>query len=60
MHWWILISIAAAILVALNVVFRWASRDGGMDADIPRHHFRAEQDWRGLHRSPIDGPDRHR
>jgi len=42
------------------VVFRWASRDGGMDADIPRHHFRAEQDWRGLHRSPIDGPDRHR
>jgi len=60
MHWWILIPIAAALLVALKGVFRWASRDGGIDADIARHHFRAAQDWRGLHRSPIDDPDRHR
>jgi len=49
-----LIPIAAAISAALYGLFRWASDDSGIDAETARHHFRSEQDWRGLHRSSID------
>jgi len=55
-HWWILIPIAAAVLLSLYGLFRWASADAAIDAEIARERFRAEQDWRGLRRSGIDPP----
>jgi len=53
-HWWIVIPIAAAIVVALYGMFRWASGDPKIDEETAREHFRSEQDWRGLRRSTID------
>jgi len=53
-HWWILIPIAAAVVMALYGLFRWASGDPGLDEESGREHFRTEQDWRGLRRSTID------
>ncbi len=60
MHWWILIPIAVVVVISLYALFRWASQDPGIDVEIARDRFHAEQDWRGLRRSAIDAPDRHR
>lgn len=54
MHWWMLIPIAATILAALYGLFRWAAADPGIETERAKERFRAEQDWRGLHRSSID------
>lgn len=59
-HWLILFLIAAATLILLYGLFRWASADGGIDAEIPKERLRGKQDWSGLHRSAIDAPDRQR
>lgn len=60
--WWILISIAAAVLLSLYGLFRWASADSGIDDEIVKERFREEQDWRGLQRSGTDAtpPDSER
>ena len=61
MHWWMLIPIAAAVVIALCGLFRWASGAPEIDLENVRDHFREEQDWRGLHRSGIDAaPHRQR
>ena len=61
MHWWLLIPIAAVIVICLYGLFRWASGAPEIDMEETEEHFRAEQDWRGLHRSGIDAvPHRHR
>jgi hypothetical protein len=54
MHWWIYPILAAAALLALYGLFRWASAAPGIDADSDRERFRAEQDWRALRRSGVD------
>ena len=59
-HWWILVLIAAATVILLYGLFRWASADAGTDPDSAKEPFRGERDWRGLHRSAIDAPDRER
>jgi len=53
-HWWILIAIAAGVLASLYGLFRWASADTGVDAEIARERFQAEQDRRALRRSGND------
>ncbi len=52
--WWVLIPIAASVPFLLYRLFRWASGDLGIDAEIAKERYRAEQDWRGLHRSGSD------
>lgn len=52
--WWVLILVAASVPFLLYGLFRWASADPGIDAEIAKERFRAEQDWRGLHRSGSD------
>ncbi len=49
--WWILIPIAAAALLVLYGLFRWASAGPEIDAEAAREHFRAEQEWRALRRA---------
>jgi hypothetical protein len=61
MHWWMLIPIAAVILISLYGLFRWASGAPEIDVEEVRERFRAERDWQGLHRSGIDAaPHRQR
>jgi hypothetical protein len=59
-HWLILVLIAAATVILLYGLFRWASADAGTDAKIAKEDSRSEQDWCRLHRSAIDAPDRER
>jgi hypothetical protein len=59
-HWLILVLIAAATVILLYGLFRWASADAGVDAKIAKEDSSAEQDWCRLHRSAIDAPDRER
>ena len=54
MFWWVLIPIAASVPFLLYGLFRWASADAGIDAEIAKERYRAEQDWRGLYRSGSD------
>ena len=54
MHWWVLIPIAAVIVISLYALFRWASGAPEIDLQNAGEDFQAEQDWRGLHRSGID------
>ena len=60
MYWVILVVIAAATLILLYGLFRWASADARTEAESSRERFGAKQDWTGLHRSTIDAPDRQR
>jgi len=61
MHWWMLIPIAAVIVISLCGLFRWASGAPEIDVENARERFREEEDWRGLHRSGIDvAPHRQR
>ena len=61
MHSWVLIPIVAVIGIFLYGLFRWASGAPDIDVEDAREDFRAEQDWRGLHRSGIDAaPHRQR
>ena len=53
MHWLILVLIAAATVILLYGLFRWASADAGADAKITKEDFSGEQDWCRLHRSAI-------
>lgn len=61
MHWWMLIPIAAVIVISLYGLFRWASGAPELEVEDARERFRGEQDLRGLHRSGIDAaPHRQR
>jgi hypothetical protein len=51
MFWW---GLAIVVLVApflLYGLFRWASSDEGVEREVSRERFRAEQELRGLRRS---------
>ena len=56
MFWGVLIVLTVAVLFLLYGLFRWASKDPGIDREIAKHRFQAEQDLRGLHRSSGSGP----
>ena len=51
MFWWVLIPVAALVSLLLYGLFRWASADPGIDAEIAKERFRAEQEWREVRRS---------
>ena len=51
MSWWLLVLIAGAMALAVYGLFRWAAGDRGIDEEIGREQFRAEQNWRGGHRA---------
>ena len=52
--WWVLIPIAVSLPFLLYGLFRWASADPGIAAEIAKERYRAEHDWRGQHRSGSD------
>lgn len=45
---------AATILLAVYGLYRWASADPEIDAEIAKEQFREQQDWRSLRRSGSD------
>ena len=55
MFWGGLIVLIVAVLFLLFGLFRWASKDPGIDREIAKQRFQAEQDLRGLHRSSGSG-----
>ena len=55
MFWGGLILLTVAVLFLLYGLFRWASKDPGIDREIAKQRFLAEQDLRGLHRSSGSG-----
>ena len=55
MFWGGLIIVTVAVLFLVYGLFRWASKDPGIDREIAKQRFQAEQDLRGLHRSGGSG-----
>jgi hypothetical protein len=51
MSWWGLFAFVLAIPFLLYGLFRWASADPGIERDIAKDRFRAEQESRALRRS---------
>jgi hypothetical protein len=51
MSWWGLFAFVLAIPFLLYGLFRWASADPGIERDIAKDRFRAEQEGRALRRS---------
>jgi hypothetical protein len=49
--WWSLAAAVVAIPLLLIGVYRWASKDPGVEREIAKEQFRAEQELRGLRRS---------
>ena len=49
--WWGLLASVVAIASLLVGLYIWASRDPGIDHEIAKEHFQADQSLRGLHRS---------
>ena len=55
MFWGGLIVLIVAILFLFFGLFHWASKDPGIDREIAKQRFQAEQELRGLHRSSGSG-----
>jgi uncharacterized membrane protein len=53
--WGGLIVLTVAVLFLLYGLFRWASKDPGIDREIAKQRFQAEQDLRSLNRSGGSG-----
>ena len=51
MIWWGLVLLVLFIPFFLYGLFRWASSDEGIDRELSKERFRAEQEERGLRRS---------
>ena len=51
MLFWGLLAFAVVCLILLYGLFHWASADPGIDRDIAKDRFQAEQDWRAVRRS---------
>jgi len=51
MFWWGLVLVVLATPFLLYGLLRWASSDEGVDREISKERFRAEQELRGLRRS---------
>ena len=55
MFWGVLIVVSVGVLLLLFGLFHWASKDPGIDREIAKQRFQAEQELRGLHRSSGSG-----
>jgi hypothetical protein len=51
MFWWALAIFVLVTPFLLYGLFRWASADEGIDRELSKERFRAEQELRGLRRS---------
>jgi len=51
LFWWTLVAIVVAAPLLLFGLYYWASKDPGVDREIAKERFRAEQELRWLHRS---------
>lgn len=51
MIWWGLVLFLLVVPFLLYGLFRWASSDKGIDRELSKDGFRAEQELRGLRRS---------
>ena len=51
MFWWALAIFVFVTALLLYGLFRWASSDEGIDRELAKERFRAEQEFRGLRRS---------
>ena len=51
MFWWSLVAVVIAIPFLLFGIYRWASGDPGVDREIAKEGFRAEQELKWLRRS---------
>ena len=51
MFWWSLVLVVLATPFLLYGLLRWASSDEGIDRELSKERFRAEQELRGLRRS---------
>lgn len=54
MFWWGLAAVVFVVPILFYGFFRWASSDPGIDREIARDRFRAEQESRALRRSGSD------
>lgn len=54
MFWWGLAIVVLVTPFLLYGLFRWASSDEGVEREISKERFRAEQELRGLRRSGGD------
>ena len=59
MFWWGLALVVLVTLFLLYGLFRWASSDEGVERELSRERFRAEQELRGLRRSNGGDLDSH-
>lgn len=51
MFWWGLAIVVLVVPILFFGLFLWASQDPGIDREIAKDRFRAEQEYRGLRRS---------
>jgi len=51
LFWWSLAAVVIAIPFLLFGIYRWASGDAGVDREIAKDRFRAEQELKWLRRS---------
>jgi hypothetical protein len=51
LFWWVLVAIVVAIPFLLFEFYYWASKDPGVEREIAKERFRAEQELRWLRRS---------
>ena len=51
MFWLSLMAIVVAVPLLLLALYYWASKDSGVDREIAKERFRAEQELRWLRRS---------
>jgi hypothetical protein len=51
MFWWVLAAVLLVVPLLLFGLFYWASGDPGIDREIAKDRFRAEQEYRWLRRS---------
>ncbi len=49
--WWVLPAFLVAIPLLLLALYYWASKDSGVNREIAKERFRAEQELRWLRRS---------
>jgi hypothetical protein len=56
LFWWVLVAIIVAIPFLLFEFYYWASKDPGVEREIAKERFRAEQELRWLRR-PEGGAD---
>ena len=51
----IVLAVTIAVVFLLNGLFRWASKDPGIEREVAKQRFQDEQDLRSVHRSSGNG-----